>query len=86
MYILNLPHLLQKHRVLQNLAAPLEEIILIPFFWELGTFHWALQGLAFVVYVKIVSGFITSKVFFELLLCVQLTFWFFVVNLIALVW
>lgn len=55
-------------------------MILSPFFWELGTFHGALQDLAFVVYVKIVSGFITSKVFFELL-----TFWFFAVNLIALV-
>ena len=49
---------------LQNPTAPPEEILLVPFFWELGTFHPAPQDLAFVVDTKIVSGFITFRVVF----------------------
>lgn len=63
-----------------------EEILLISFFWELGTFHQALQDLAFVVYIKIASGFIRFQVFFfEPLLCLKLKFEFLVANLLGLV-
>ena len=58
----------------------------IPFFGELGTFHQAVQDVAFVVYIKIVSRFITFTVFFfELLLWLKLKFQFLVVNLTGFV-
>ena len=87
MCILNLPHLLQKlPRLTESRGSP-EEMLSIPFFGELGTFHQALQDMAFVVYIKIVSRFITFKVFFfEPLLCLKLKFQFIVVNLTGLVW
>lgn len=71
---------------MQNLAVPLEEMLSIPFFGELGTFHQAVQDVAFVVYIKIVSRFITFTVFFfELLLWLKLKFQFLVVNLTGFV-
>lgn len=69
---------------MQNLAAPLEEILLLPSFWELGISLRALQDLAFVVYIKIASGLNTFRVFFEPVLCLKLKLEFLVVNLIGL--